>query len=151
LLRPAQQYDEEETTVIRRRIGSGGATAAILMAALAWSLSAGCGSDGRSEEAALPGTPAMSEEDYVAYVAALTIAVEEGLSGEAASARIVELGGHAYTRREVEETAAALRERPETWLALEGEVDERIAELRQEIVQPGAAGAGQEAPAGRDR
>ena len=72
----------------------------------------------------------MTAEAYVAHVAALTIAVEEGLSGQDAASRAIALGSRGHSREEVEEFARTLRSRPETWVEIEREVDKRIAELR---------------------
>ena len=72
----------------------------------------------------------MTKEDYVAHIAALTIAVEEGLSGEDAASRAIELGSKGHSREEVEEFAKTLRSRPRTWIEIEREVDRRIGEIR---------------------
>ena len=72
----------------------------------------------------------MTAESYVAHIAALTIAVEEGLSGQDAASRAIALGSKGYSREEVEEFALALRSRPEMWVEIEREVDKRIVELR---------------------
>jgi cell division septum initiation protein DivIVA len=82
----------------------------------------------------------MTESDYVSHIAALTIAVEEGLSGEAADARAIELGSEGYSREDVEEFAALLRTRPLRWVEVEREVDARIDELREEASGPTGAG-----------
>jgi hypothetical protein len=103
--------------------------AAVVLAALAV---AGCGRGDAPEEAA-PATASMTEEEYVVHMAALTIAVEEGLTGDAAAARAVELGSGGHSREEVEELAALLREHPERWLELEKEVDRKIVDLRSEL------------------
>ena len=96
----------------------------------------GCGPDAGTGQ---PGAPAatgtsvassMTEEDYVTHIAALTIAVEEGLSGEDAASRAIELGSRGHSREEVEEFARTLRSRPKTWVEIEREVDRRIGELR---------------------
>ena len=72
----------------------------------------------------------MTEEDYIAHVAALTVAVEEGLSGEEADQRAVELGSRGYSREQVEQFAARLSSRPHRWVEIEKEIDARAAELR---------------------
>ncbi len=72
----------------------------------------------------------MTEQDYIAHVAALTIAVEEGLSGQDAASRAIELGSKGHSREEVAEFALTLRSRPKTWVEIEREVDKRIVELR---------------------
>lgn len=130
--------DGEDATVIRRRAGRAApalTAAAIALAALA---AAGCGQEDAADEAAR-GAPSMTEEQYVAHIAALTIAVEEGLTGAAADARAVELGSSGHSREEVEEFAELLRERPERWLEMEREVDRRMADLRREAGKEGGA------------
>jgi len=72
----------------------------------------------------------MTEEDYIAHVAALTVAVEEGLSGEEADRRAVELGSRGYSREQVEQFAARLSSRPHRWVEIEKEIDARAAGLR---------------------
>lgn len=72
----------------------------------------------------------MTEEDYIAHVAALTVAVEEGLSGEEAAQRAVELGSRGYSREQVEQFAAGLSSRPQRWIEIEKEIDARAARLR---------------------
>ena len=71
----------------------------------------------------------MTDEEYVAYVASLTVAVGEGLRGDAALEKAAELGGGTYTRAQVESFADELRLNPERWAALERLVDERMREL----------------------
>jgi hypothetical protein len=131
LFHTSLSLDEEDLTVIRR--GSGprakALTAVMALAALAV---AGCGREDAADGTA-PATAAMEEGDYVAHVAALTVALEEGLTGAEAEARAIELGGGGHSRAEVEELAALLRERPERWLEVEKEVDGRIADLRREL------------------
>ena len=99
---------------------------------LACLLSCGCGPGGGDGTPDTPGTTSMTERDYVAHIAALTIAVEEGLTGEDAVARAVELGSGGHSREEVEELAARLRSRPLRWVELEREIDVRIRELKNE-------------------
>jgi len=141
-------YDAEDNTVIQVRACEGGAAAWMRTAAAALALAllvtGGCGPD---EGAAEPGAPAangssgatsMTEQDYIAHIAALTIAVEEGLSGEDAASRAIELGSRGHSREEVEEFVRALRSRPEAWLEIEREVDRRIGELRSATSDPDA-------------
>ena len=75
-----------------------------------------------------PGAP-MSEDDFVEHMAALTIAVQEGLSGDDAEARVAELGATAYTREEIEAFARVLEEDPERWAAVALKIDRRVREL----------------------
>jgi hypothetical protein len=85
----------------------------------------GCTSpDSSSEEAS-----ELTDDEYVAHVASLIVALGEGLRGNAARERAAELGGGTYTRRQVETVAERLKLDPERWSALERRVDERIQEL----------------------
>ncbi len=105
--------------------------------ALAVLMTGGCGPDGETGQPGAPaargpsGTPSMTAGDYVAHIAALTIAVEEGLSGHDAASRAIALGSKGHSREEVEEFARTLRSRPKTWVEIEREVDKRIVELRR--------------------
>jgi hypothetical protein len=72
----------------------------------------------------------MTAEAYIAHIAALTVAVEEGLSGQDAASRAIALGSNGHSREEVEEFALTLRSRPKMWVEIEREVDKRIVELR---------------------
>ena len=76
-------------------------------------------------------SPTLSVEEYVAHMAALAVAVEEGLSGEPAAARALELGGGGHTREEVERFTDAMSRRPEVWAGVEAEVVERIREIKR--------------------
>ena len=126
--------------MIRLRVCEGIAAPGVRTAAAALALAVlvtgGCGPDGGTGEPGAPATPgssaapSMTTEDYVVHVAALTIAVEEGLSGEGAASRAIELGSRGHSREEVERFARALRTRPETWVEIEKEVDRKIDELR---------------------
>ncbi len=143
-------YDVEDDTVIQLRVSGERAPAGIRTAAAALALAilmaGGCGPD---EGTAEPGSPAaigssgatsMTERDYVDHIAALTIAVEEGLSGEDAASRAIELGSRGHSREEVEEFARTLRSHPETWVEIEREVDRRIGELRSAAADPDVGG-----------
>ena len=133
-------YDAEDNTVIQLRACEGrtapGVRTAAAALALAILIAGGCGPDGGTAEPGAPattgssGAPSMTEQDYIAHIAALTIAVEQGLSGEDAASRAIELGSKGHSREEVEGFARALRSRPKTWLEIEHEVDRRIGELR---------------------
>jgi len=105
---------------------------AVVLLAFASLLVSGCGQEGETD-APDARTPRMTEADYVAHIAALTIAVEEGRTGQDAYARAIELGSKGYSREDVEEFATLLRARPQRWVEIEHEVDTRINELREEI------------------
>lgn len=90
----------------------------------------GCGTSESDGTERTDGPSTLSSEAYVAHVAALAAAGEEGLSGDAALRRAVELGAGEYSREEVERFAGAMRERPREWAELERRVDERIRELK---------------------
>ena len=104
-----------------------GAVAVLLTACL---VACGCGEDAGPDETTLGGPSSMTEEDYIAHVAALTVAVEEGLSGEDAALRAVELGSRGYSRQQVEQFAARLSTRPHRWIEIEKEIDARAARIR---------------------
>ncbi len=96
---------------------------------------AGCGND--------PGAQSEQSSDdhaYVEYMAALTLAIEEGSSGSEAEARITELGVHPMSRDEIEEHAERLSRDPVRWSRLEEQVEERAEELRREERRSRAAG-----------
>jgi len=78
-------------------------------------------------------TPLVTDTDYVEYVAALTVVLEEQLSGDPAAVRMDELGAPRLTRARVESFAVSLRSEPERWLRLTKRVDERVGEIREEI------------------
>ena len=116
-------------------------TAALLM--LACLLAAGCGQEGGTGGPGGSAAPSMTESEYVAHIAALTIAVEEGRSGDAAYARAVELGSKGHSREDVEEFAALLRSRPQRWVEIEREIDTRIGELRNDPAGPAGEAGGE--------
>lgn len=91
---------------------------------------AGCGRDGDAG-GETRGASGVSERDYVSHVAALTVAVEEGLSGDAARERAVELGSPGLSRGQVEAFVDELRTEPERWVGVERRVDEMVEELRE--------------------
>jgi len=115
---------------------------AALAAAVAAAACGGCGpraaEDGRgargesSRRGAGPPASAarVTEDGFVSFVAALTVAVEEGRRGEDARRRAEELGSPDYAREEVEAFAAWLREDPERWVRLALLIDARTGELR---------------------
>jgi hypothetical protein len=103
--------------------------AAVFVTALALIACPGCGSDDTTPE--IPGAGAapggsMTEAQYIAHLAALTVAVGEGLTGEAAEERAMDLGSAGHTREEVERFAERLKARPERWLEIEREIEERV-------------------------
>lgn len=77
-------------------------------------------------------TAAMTEDEFVDHMAALTVAVEDGLKGEEARDRAADLGGGRYTRDEIEAFADRLRADPVRWAELAGRIDRRIDEIRSE-------------------
>ena len=90
----------------------------------------GCdGASGPREDQAA-GPVSMTEDEFVEQLAALTVAVEEGLAGEEARARAAEVGQAPYTREEMETFARVLAADPERWAGLAARVDRRITELR---------------------
>jgi hypothetical protein len=108
-------------------------------------LAGGCRAPSEKPE----GAASLSDDQYVAAVAALSVAVHEGLSGEAARARAAELGGGEPTRAEIEETESALARDPEHWAALSARIDQRVREMEaggasEEAERPSQEGTPQE-------
>jgi len=119
------------------RNGSAGrALLPVVLSALIAGAWAGCGDgndDGSAAQSARsvdPGGQGGTAEDFVSYVAALTVAVEEGLVGEAARLRVEELGAPSLERARVEAFAARLLEDPERWVRTATLIEARAAELR---------------------
>jgi hypothetical protein len=112
-----------EGPVLRLRVRQGTVLALVLLATIS------CEKGGRPAAPADRSGP-MTETDYVEYMAALTVALEEGRSGEDASARITELGATPFPREKVEAFVATLREDPERWAEITLKVDRRIAEQK---------------------
>jgi len=111
----------------RRRLVLAFACAAALIA------HAGCGLDpAEPVERRSPGDLPMTESQYVEFMAALNVALEEGLTGEDALERARELGATVFDRNDVEVFIDHLRETPADWSRVERRVEERIAELRTE-------------------
>lgn len=105
-------------------------------AVIAFAVATGCDRPPEPSEDQEISTAAMTEDEFVAHMAALTVAVEDGLSGEEARDRAAELGGALYTRDEIEEFADILRADAERWAAVSDRIDRKIAEIRS----TGAAG-----------
>ncbi len=98
--------------------------AALVLAALAL---ASCGGEASTESATDP-----MDAVYVEYMAALTISIEEGLSGEAAEERIADLGVRPLLRHEIDEQVQRLSSAPVRWSLLEEQVEARVEELRRD-------------------
>lgn len=93
----------------------------------------GCGSESGTGSEPGPAEPAdlpVSEAEFIDYTAAVTLAVEEGFSGEAAMVRVSQLGVEVQRREDIEAFAAYLREHPLRWAEVAQKVDDRIEELR---------------------
>jgi hypothetical protein len=145
-------------SVMRRRWRRLVQAAALGVAAIAVACMLSC--DRPPEPAQDPeiSTGAMTEDEFVDHLAALTVAVEDGLSGYEATDRAAELGGGRYTREEIEAFADALSADPVRWAAVADRVDRRVAEIRSAPDGSGrtlSAGAGDpdgsETGAGTDR
>lgn len=115
--------------------------AACAAAAIALLAAPGCDrASDLSEDHEVPaGT--MTEDEFVDHVAALTVAVEQGLVGDEARDRAAELAGSRYARDEIEAFADILRADPVRWAAVADRIDRRVADLR-------SAGSGGPADAG---
>ena len=94
----------------------------------------GCGAETSAESKADP-----MDAIYVEYMAALTLSIEEGLSGEAAEARISELGVEPLSREAVDELIQQVSRDPVRWSRLEERVGERVEELRRNERSQGAS------------
>lgn len=120
------------------RRGSGARALLVgLLCALAAGPTPGCGAgDADSSTSERGGGAAGSDareitaDGFVSYVAALTVAVEDGLTGEAARRRAEELGAPRYERAQVEAFAARLREDPEEWVRIADRIDGRTKAIR---------------------
>jgi len=83
------------------------------------------------ENVAIEGS-AVTESEYIGFMAALTIALEEGLTGEAADSRVSELGVRVLGNDDIEAALDGLRRDPVHWAEIERSVDERIELLREQ-------------------
>jgi hypothetical protein len=126
-----------------RRIGERVLQAATCAAlAIAVSLGAGCERPAEPSGNREISTAAMTEDEYIDHVAALTVAVEDGLTGDEARDRAVELGGASYTREELEAFVDILRADPVRWAAVNERIDRRIEEIRTGELGPGVSTVG---------
>lgn len=116
---------------MRRRDGRLLQGAVCVVAAFAVLSAGGCGGGESDVSPDPPGAP-MSEGGFVEHMAALTVAVQEGLSGDAARIRVAELGAPTYTREEIEAFARTLEGDPERWAGVALRIDRRIGELEGE-------------------
>ncbi len=120
---------------MRRRAASDVRFAVCAVAlALATVALTGCGADADSEIGTDP-----TDTVYIEYMAALTLSIEEGLSGDAAETRMAELGVEPLTREEIDEHVQRLSRDPVRWSRLEEQVQERLEELRREQRSPTTA------------
>jgi hypothetical protein len=110
-----------------------------VLSALAAGAGTGCGTrdtDAGSPSRSAPGagaeTRGVTADGLVLYAAGLTVAVEDGLVGEAARQRAEELGAPRYERAQVEAFAARLRENPAEWVRIAARIDERVKAIREE-------------------
>jgi U3 small nucleolar RNA-associated protein 14 len=116
-------------SLMRRRIPAA-VQAAACAGLIAVAAIGGCDrASGLKEDQAARPAP-MTEDEFVEQLAALTLAVEEGLTGEEARARAAELGETPFTREEMEAFADILADDPERWADVATRVDRRIEELR---------------------
>jgi hypothetical protein len=117
-------------------------------AVVALTLAAGCErAPGPADDRGAP-PGGMTEDEFVGQVAALTVAVEEGLTGEAARDRAADLGGGRHTRDEIDAYANLLRADPERWADVRERIDRRIEELRGRESVPSATPRAEDEPQG---
>jgi hypothetical protein len=138
----------DRTARAARRGSAARAIVIVLLSANAACLAAGCGArdtdagpSGRGAAGAGAGASGVTAEGLALYVAALTVAVQDGLVGEAARARAQELGAPRYERAEVEAFAARLREDPEQWIRIARRIDEHVKALRVDEESPASGAA----------
>jgi hypothetical protein len=106
------------------------------LAVAAIAAAVGLGGCQTSEEPGGTGVPApdtrVTEEGFVDHVAALNLAIEEGLTGDDAAGRVAALGAENYARDELEAYAVILRRDPERWARISRTINERVEEFRRE-------------------
>ena len=122
--------DVRRAVSITARAARCAAACAVALALAAVTLT-GCGADADTGTETDP-----MDAIYIEYMAALTLSIEEGLSGEAAEARIVELGVEPLSRDEIDGHVERLSRDPVMWSRLEEQVEERVEELRREQRSP---------------
>ena len=99
---------------------------------------ASCGDrtgDPSSEDAAIE-VSVVAEAEYVDFMAALTVALEEGLTGDAANSRVSDLGVKILDGDDIESVLDGLRRDPVHWAEIERSVDERIELHRERSRRP---------------
>lgn len=87
--------------------------------------------DPSTEDVTIEGST-VTESEYIDFMAALTIALEEGLTGEAADSRVSELGVRVLSDNDIEEVLDDLHRDPVHWAEIERSVDDRIELLREQ-------------------
>ncbi len=111
-----------------------GAIRSVAAAAVAALLLSGCGAESEPGDGeAAPPERGVTESGFVEHVAALSLALEEGLTGEDARDRVAELGAPTYTRGEIENFTAYLRRDPVRWAEAARRIDERVDVLRSKF------------------
>lgn len=78
----------------------------------------------------------ITEAEYIDYISALTVALEEGLTGDAADLRISELGVKVLIDGEIELVLDGLRRDPIHWVEIERSIDERTKLMRRNGHRP---------------
>lgn len=116
-------------SLMRRRIPAA-VHAAACAGLIAVAAIGGCDRASGLKEEQGPGPAPMTEDEFVEQLAALTLAVEEGLTGEEARSRAAQLGRTPFTREEMEAFAGILADDPERWADVAARVDRRIEELQ---------------------
>lgn len=87
--------------------------------------------DPSTEDVTIEGS-AVTESEYIDFMAALTIALEEGLTGEAADSRVSELEVRVLSDNDIEAVLDDLHRDPVHWAEIERSMDERIELLREQ-------------------
>jgi hypothetical protein len=146
LAEAAMQTHRKRTAPPPRRRAVARALLLAALAALAAGTGTGCGtrdtdagSPSRGASGAGAETQGVTADGLVLYAAGLTVAVEDGLVGEAARQRAEALGAPRCERAQVEAFAARLRENPEEWVRIAARIDERVKAIREKEAPPSEA------------
>jgi len=87
--------------------------------------------DPASEDPAADGST-VTEAEYIDFISALTVALEEGLTGDTADLRVSELGVKVLADGDIELILDGLRRDPIHWAEVELSIDERTELIRRE-------------------
>ncbi|MCD4690059.1 hypothetical protein K8S17_01215 [bacterium] len=123
-----RSHTHTRSRTFARSYPNGVRTAAAMLAVLLTTTFVGCGENTDGEPRMRP-----ADNTYVEYMAALTLAIDEGLCGEDAAVRILELGSEPLTRDELDAHVERLSRDPVKWSRLEENVENRVEDLSREV------------------